>query len=84
MEYKIEKKTGFFKRFYPSYIYEKVEDIPYELIQKENIKLIILDMDNTLIDNNRKFNKELKAWIKNMKDNKIQLCILSNSPLEIK
>ena len=80
MEYKIEKKTGFFKRFYPSYIYEKVEDIPYELIQKENIKLIILDMDNTLIDNNRKFNKELKAWIKNMKDNKIQLCILSNSP----
>ena len=31
MEYKIEKKTGFFKRFYPSYIYEKVEDIPYEL-----------------------------------------------------
>ena len=80
MEYKIEKKTGFFKRFYPSYIYEKVEDIPYELIQKENIKLIILDMDNTLIDNNRKFNKELKSWIKNMKDNKIQLCILSNSP----
>lgn len=80
MEHKLKNKNNFFKRFYPTYIYEKVEDIPYELIKNENIELIILDMDNTLIDNNKKFNKALKDWIKNMKDNNIKLCILSNSP----
>lgn len=73
-------KNKFFSRFYPTYIYEKVEDIPYDLIKKENIELIILDMDNTLIDNNKKYNKALKVWISKMKENNIKLCILSNSP----
>ncbi len=80
MEHKVKRNNKFFKRFYPTYIYEKVEDIPYDLIKKEKIELIILDMDNTLIDNNKKYNSSLKEWIKNMKDNNINLCILSNSP----
>lgn len=78
MEHKVKNK--FFSRFYPTYIYEKVEDIPYELIEKEKIELIMLDMDNTLIDNNKKYKKALKEWIKNMKEHNIKLCILSNSP----
>ena len=80
MEHKKKNKSKFFRRFYPTYIYEKVEDIPYDLIKKENIKLIILDMDNTLIDSNKKYKNTLKNWIKKMSDNNIKLCILSNSP----
>lgn len=80
MEHKVKKKNKFFRRFYPTYIYEKVEDIPYELIKREKIELIILDMDNTLIDNNKKYNRALKEWIKKMKESKVKLCILSNSP----
>lgn len=80
MEKKQRVKNKFLRRFYPTYIYEKVEDIPYELIEKENIELIMLDMDNTLIDNNKKYNKELKEWIKNMGMRNVKLCILSNSP----
>lgn len=80
MEKKQRGKNRFFRRFYPTYIYEKVEDIPYELIEKESIELIMLDMDNTLIDNNKKYNKQLKEWIKNMGDHNVKLCILSNSP----
>ena len=80
MEKKQKEKNRFFRRFYPTYIYEKVEDIPYELIEKESIELIMLDMDNTLIDNNKKYNKQLKEWIKNMGDHNVKLCILSNSP----
>lgn len=80
MERKQKVKNKFLRRFYPTYIYEKVEDIPYELIEKEKIELIMLDMDNTLIDNNKKYNKQLKEWIKNMGKRNIKLCILSNSP----
>lgn len=80
MKQEAKKKSRFFGRFYPTYIYEKVEDIPYELIKKENIELIMLDMDNTLIDNSKKYNNSLKEWINKMKNNNIKLCILSNSP----
>lgn len=80
MEHRIKNRSKFLRRFYPTYIYEKVEDIPYELIKREKIELIMLDMDNTLIDNNKKYNRELKEWIKKMKESKVKLCILSNSP----
>lgn len=80
MKQETNNKKKFLKRFYPTYIYERVEDIPYDLIKKENIELIMLDMDNTLIDNNKKINDNLKKWIKSMKNNNIKLCILSNSP----
>lgn len=80
----MQKKSKFFRRFYPTYMYERVEHIPYELIERNNIKLIILDMDNTLIDNNKIYKKELKNWVKDMKVHSVKLCILSNSPFEEK
>jgi len=81
---KNNKKNNFFKRFYPTYMYQRVEEIPLELIKKEKIKLIILDMDNTLIDTNKRYKKELKDWIDIMKRNEVSLCILSNSPFKDK
>lgn len=81
---KNKSKKSFLKRFYPTYIYQRVEDIPLELIKKEEIKLIILDMDNTLIDINKRYKKELKDWIELMKKNGVSLCILSNSPFKDK
>ena len=68
------------RRFYPTFIYNRVEDIPYELIKKEDIKLILLDMDNTLIDNSKKYNEKLKEWVEKMKEMGVKLYILSNSP----
>lgn len=78
------KKVGKLKRtirnLYPTYIYDKVEDIPYELIDEQNIKLLIFDMDNTLIDNKHTYSKNLKKWATEMKEKGIMLYILSNSP----
>ncbi len=68
------------RNLYPTYIYNKVEDIPYSLIEENNIRLIILDMDNTLIDNKHIYTKSLKKWSKEMKKKGITLYILSNSP----
>ena len=79
-----DKKIGFFrklfKNFYPTYRYDKVENIPYSLIEKDNIKLIMIDMDNTIIDfNKREYSKEIKEWAERMNRNGIKLYILSNS-----
>ncbi len=73
------KKKSILKNFYPEYTFEKVEDIPYELLNKLGIKLILMDMDNTLIDSKGKFSKELRKWIKNIKAKGIKLYIVSNS-----
>ena len=76
---KEKKRKSLLKNFYPKYTFEKVEDIPYELISRDGIRLILMDMDNTLIDSKGKFSKELKKWIKNVKSKGVQLYIVSNS-----
>lgn len=78
---KVKNKGGILKRFYPDYVYNKVEEIPYELLSKNDIKLVMLDMDNTLVDHNYVFRKELKDWAINMKENGIELYILTNCPM---
>ena len=67
---KSKSKKSMLKNFYPNYVFEKVEYIPYELILKEGIKLILMDMDNTIIDS---------KLIKFMKSKNIKLYIVSNS-----
>lgn len=81
MDQEINKeKSKFLNRFYPTYMFDKVEDIPYELIKKENIKLIMMDMDNTLIDAKKKYKNSLKHWIDDVSNLNVKMCILSNSP----
>ena len=81
MEQKINKeKSIFLSRFYPTYMFDKVEDIPYELIKKEDIKLVMMDMDNTLIDAKKKYKNSLKHWIEEVSNLNVKMCILSNSP----
>ncbi len=83
---KKDNNVGFFRRlvrnFYPTYIYEKVENIPYKLITENNIRLILIDMDNTLVNNKYIYNKKLKKWIDGIKEKGVNLCIFSNSPIE--
>lgn len=76
---KEKKRKSLLKNFYPKYTFEKVEDIPYDLINREGIRLILMDMDNTLIDSKGKFSKELRKWIKDIKSKGIILYIVSNS-----
>ena len=81
---KVENKKSFFFFLYPDYIYEKVEDIPYEILRRDDIKLILMDMDNTLIDYKADYSKELRRWIKDIKSKGIKLYIVSNSMLDSK
>ena len=36
--------------FYPKIYVDTIKDVSYEILEKNNIHAIILDMDNTLID----------------------------------
>lgn len=68
------------EKFYPTYIFEKVEDIPFDLFKKERITAVLFDMDNTLVDYQYKYNKKVKEWLKELKKRDIKVCILTNSP----
>ena len=64
---------------YPNIYLNNVKEITIELLKKNNIKGILLDVDNTLIDFNLKMLKGSKEWCESLKENNIKLCILSNT-----
>ena len=64
---------------YPNEYFNSVKDINLVLLNKNNIKGLILDVDNTLINLDRKMPAGISDWAKNLKANGIKICILSNS-----
>ena len=64
---------------YPKEYLNSVKDISIELLDKNNIKGLILDVDNTLISLDKKMPAGIVEWVKNLKANGIKVCILSNS-----
>lgn len=72
------------KKLYPNIYLKKVEDITIETLIKNKIKLLILDVDNTLIDYHKKLSDNVIKWAKEMKGQGIKLYILSNTNNEQK
>ena len=64
---------------YPKELLNKVEEITIEFIQKNKLKALILDVDNTLIDYNKNLSEEKIKWAKNLKGQGVKLYILSNT-----
>jgi len=64
---------------YPSIYLKNVKEITIELLNKNNVKGILLDVDNTLIDFNHKILEGVKDWCEELKREGIKLCILSNT-----
>ena len=64
---------------YPKIYLSNVKEITIELLNKNNIKGILLDVDNTLIDFNHKMLEGVKEWSEELKKQGIKLCILSNT-----
>lgn len=64
---------------YPNLYLKKIENITIEMLIKNKIKLLILDVDNTLIDYNKKLSQDVIEWAKTMKGQGIKLHILSNT-----
>lgn len=64
---------------YPDAYFDKVEQITIDFLRKHKIKALILDVDNTLIDYNRKMEESVINWAKEIKEKDIKLYILSNT-----
>jgi len=64
---------------YPKAYFKKVEEITIEFLQKNKIKALILDVDNTLIDYQKRLSKEVEKWAKDLKGQGTKLYILSNT-----
>ena len=64
---------------YPKSYFSKVENIRIEFLNKNKIKALILDVDNTLIDKQKILSEEIVKWAKELKGQGVKLYILSNS-----
>ncbi len=64
---------------YPKELLNSVEEITIEMIQKNKLKALILDVDNTLIGHNKNISEEKVQWAKNLKGQGVKLYILSNT-----
>ncbi len=65
--------------FYPKGYFNNITEIKLEYLKENNIKGLILDVDNTLIDYDKNLSKDVIKWIETMKSNDIKMFILSNS-----
>lgn len=67
----------------PNYVFETIADISPEFLEKEGIRALILDLDNTLTTHNNPIPKPaIKAWLDDMKLRKLPMLILSNNHYE--
>jgi len=64
---------------YPNEHFNNVREIGIEFLQKNQIKALILDVDNTLIDYDKNLSVETIKWAEDLKEQGIKLYILSNS-----
>lgn len=69
---------------YPKLYCKRVTDIQIEYLEKNNIKAILLDVDNTLLDFDLNIVDGLKSWYEKVKDKNIKCMILSNSNKKLK
>jgi len=65
--------------FYPNLYLNNVKEIDLELLKKNNIQGLILDVDNTLIDYYRTMLDGIEKWCKDLKNSGIKMCIVSNT-----
>lgn len=64
---------------YPKLYLKSVTAITMDILQEHNIKGLILDVDNTLIDINKNMDPEVEEWVDCLKKQDIKFCIVSNT-----
>ncbi|OPZ87416.1 MAG: Mannosyl-3-phosphoglycerate phosphatase [Firmicutes bacterium ADurb.Bin419] len=68
------------EKFYPRHKVDKVQDIELDMLTKNNIKGLILDIDNTLVPEHvAEADQNAVAWIEKVKKAGFKVCIVSNA-----
>jgi len=64
----------------PSVITQKLTDLTPAFLQAQNIRLLMLDFDNTIVPYTTNTpTKEMAQWLNSMQQSDIRLCVVSNS-----
>ena len=64
----------------PTLMTDKLTDITAQLLRERNIRLLMLDFDNTIVPYTTSIpTDEMAAWLREMAASDIQLCVVSNS-----
>lgn len=66
-------------KLYPDFYLNNILDITIPFLKENNIQGLILDVDNTLIDFDKRLLEGAENWVQMLKEEGIRLCILSNS-----
>lgn len=64
---------------YPNSYFKNISEISFTYLKQNDIKGLILDVDNTLIDYYKNISDDTINWVNDLKKNGIKMCILSNS-----
>jgi HAD superfamily phosphatase (TIGR01668 family) len=68
------------EKFYPAITLDSIQDISVELLDKNHIKGLILDIDNTLVPEHMKeADENAVRWLERMKAENFKICIVSNA-----
>lgn len=71
------------KNYLPDFIIEKVYNLSAEDLKRNNIKLVLVDLDNTLIAwNNPNGTIEMLKWLSDLKKENINIIVVSNNNKE--
>ena len=64
---------------YPNAYLDRADKIDIKFLKDDNIKALILDVDNTILDFDKKIPEGIDEWCEDLKKQGIKFCILSNS-----
>lgn len=68
------------ENYMPDFAVEAVYDLTVESLQKQGIKAVLVDLDNTLIAwNNPDGTPEMKQWLHDLRDAGIRIIVVSNN-----
>jgi len=79
LNFGLKKKGKSKMNIYPNIYFTSVLDIKIEFLIKNKIKVLILDVDNTLIDYYKKMSDDVVSWAKELQGQGIRMYILSNT-----
>lgn len=66
-------------KLYPNAYLKNIKEITIDFLNKNNIKALILDVDNTLIDFDKNMLEGTEKWCEKLKQEGIKFFIVSNS-----
>ena len=68
------------KKLYPDYIFKSISDISEDFFKSNNIKNVILDIDNTLVPYTVALpDKKATVFFERLKKENIKVCLVSNN-----